>query len=616
MVKFSRRLIFSFLLVTNLLITNYGLLWAGWEIKKPDLGIGVDYNEGMWSSIWIRGNTLRLGFLMGNVPGRRVYQTETTLPNAITWSSSYVDQWGSDSPADRFGEFIGICENLDGNAWIINYEQIGAIFPKVKSSKKNGTWQPVQTIEQSAVFGEPCGEWAAISVYGSTYPWVAYYKYGGAVNYLKCAQFNGVDWSTFTVNSGDSFSYIDIAMSSDNRLFISYIQSNQVRLSFGTPSSGWSYDQNFYANSVKHTSIALDTGNTPFIALYDTLTGKLACLKRTGPAIFEVKDIEYVNAAGITDDERCAIAISTSNVIHIAYYDDEEQALKYAKCTDWNSGVFSIYTVTPSPAGKYCSIALYGEIPYISFYDPNGTNGGDIKYAKWTSEDSNTVTISYTSGGEVKIQPPTGEMRIYISPYTFTADMTLTITALTTLPVSNQPDVKLINIGLEMVTYRSEQPQKDITITMNYHDIDIFGYDENKLVIGYYDTAGNVWRPISSTPNPFENKVVGYTRHLSKFALLQVFSPPSIKDAYCYPSPARLSQGDTIKFAKFTSFAEVKILSPAGHILKTLHADQNGNIPPWDGWTDESGKIASGVYVVHASDEKGNLKIFKIMIIK
>jgi len=89
-----------------------------------------------------------------------------------------------------------------------------------------------------------------------------------------------------------------------------------------------------------------------------------------------------------------------------------------------------------------------------------------------------------------------------------------------------------------------------------------------------------------------------------------------LENAFCYPSPARLSQGQVINFKGFTSFAEVKILSPAGHILKTLKADQNGNIPPWDGQTDSSGKIASGVYVVHASDEKENLKIFKIMIIK
>ena len=233
------------------------------------------------------------------------------------------------------------------------------------------------------------------------------------------------------------------------------------------------------------------------------------------------------------------------------------------------------------------------------------------------SGEPNTVTISYATGGEVSITPLTGEMRIQISPFTFTTDITITVTALTTLPVSNQSDVKVINVGFEMTTSRSEQPQKPITITMNYRDMDVFGYDENKLVIGYYDDIAKMWKPEPSQPYPSENKVMCTTNHLSKFALLQVQpAPSSLDNAFCYPSPARLSQGQVINFKGFTSFAEVKILSPAGHILKTLKADQNGNIPPWDGQTDSSGKIASGVYVVHASDEKENLKIFKIMIIK
>ncbi|MBI5574335.1 MAG: T9SS type A sorting domain-containing protein [Elusimicrobia bacterium] len=89
-----------------------------------------------------------------------------------------------------------------------------------------------------------------------------------------------------------------------------------------------------------------------------------------------------------------------------------------------------------------------------------------------------------------------------------------------------------------------------------------------------------------------------------------------LDNAYCYPSPAKLSQGDTIKFAQFTSNATLKILSSAGQVIKELKADSNGVIQPWNGQTDDGAKLGSGVYVVHAKDNNGNKKIFKILVIK
>jgi hypothetical protein len=87
--------------------------------------------------------------------------------------------------------------------------------------------------------------------------------------------------------------------------------------------------------------------------------------------------------------------------------------------------------------------------------------------------------------------------------------------------------------------------------------------------------------------------------------------------AYCYPSPAYLSKGDTIHFALFPANAEISILLPSGNVIKKFTSDENGYIPPWDGSTDRDGKIGSGVYLVYI-DSPGctSKKLFKILILR
>ena len=89
-----------------------------------------------------------------------------------------------------------------------------------------------------------------------------------------------------------------------------------------------------------------------------------------------------------------------------------------------------------------------------------------------------------------------------------------------------------------------------------------------------------------------------------------------VKNAYCFPSPVRFSAGQKLYFANFSPDSTIYILSTAGNVLKELKADANGAVQAWDGITDNGDHIASGVYIVHAKDEKGNKKIFEIMVLK
>jgi hypothetical protein len=93
-------------------------------------------------------------------------------------------------------------------------------------------------------------------------------------------------------------------------------------------------------------------------------------------------------------------------------------------------------------------------------------------------------------------------------------------------------------------------------------------------------------------------------------------SNSSISNAVVYPTYANLSKGDKINFANFTPKAQLIVITLAGHVIKTLYADGIGDIPSWDGTVDGGGKAASGTYIVHASDNVGGHKIFKILLYK
>ncbi|MFC1546236.1 FlgD immunoglobulin-like domain containing protein [bacterium] len=128
----------------------------------------------------------------------------------------------------------------------------------------------------------------------------------------------------------------------------------------------------------------------------------------------------------------------------------------------------------------------------------------------------------------------------------------------------------------------------------------------------------------TSDPNPQNHVQIGLSRSES-FTLDEVTlswqkkAAEELKDAYCYPCPARLTTdgGDTIKFANLTANAEINILSPAGYIVKSLTADSSGSVlPSWDGKDDNGEMVGSGTYIVHIHDNKGNKKVFNILIIQ
>ena len=119
---------------------------------------------------------------------------------------------------------------------------------------------------------------------------------------------------------------------------------------------------------------------------------------------------------------------------------------------------------------------------------------------------SSTATVSTTEEKTITILPETGEIAVKIPAQTFSETVNVSVSTIT-VPSSDRETIKVTNIGIEITNDKGLQPQKEITITINYRDSDIVGFDESKLVICRYDETNKRWLPLSSTAYPDQNKI-------------------------------------------------------------------------------------------------------------
>ncbi len=135
-----------------------------------------------------------------------------------------------------------------------------------------------------------------------------------------------------------------------------------------------------------YPSLALDSNDKPHIAYYDQANGLLKYARKTGSE-WEIDTVDS-NHAGI----HISLALDSNDYPHISYIDGNAHTLKYARWTgsDWN-----IETLDPgSDVTSYTSLAIDGnDNPHISFYGENTTKPDplapsqfyfDLKYGRWT----------------------------------------------------------------------------------------------------------------------------------------------------------------------------------------------------------------------------------------
>ncbi|MDD5688591.1 MAG: fibronectin type III domain-containing protein [Elusimicrobia bacterium] len=206
------------------------------------------------------------------------------------------------------------------------------------------------------------------------------------------------------------------------------------------------------------------------------------------------------------------------------------------------------------------------------------------------------------------------EISVLVPKGAFSTTANLTLTSIE-VPESDKASVKVVGYGVEIVNDKNIQPVKEITITINYDDEAVVSYDESKLTLGWYDENNQRWVALPTTIYPDDNKVVGKSNHLSKFALLEsVATNGGIVKVYPSPfNPVKNVQGLTIE--GLTAGAVVKIYTVGGVLVRELIESGNSGKVVWDGKNDGGKGIASGVYIGFIENSTGVKKV-KIVVEK
>jgi phosphodiesterase/alkaline phosphatase D-like protein len=230
----------------------------------------------------------------------------------------------------------------------------------------------------------------------SDHPHISYYTWGGSLMYTY---WTGSSWDTTQIATGlkgANGPYPAESIGVHMRTSLKLDSSNNPHISFanyadpddGTLGYAFGDGSSFSLETADNTSktgwfasLALNTSGVPYISYYDYGNQDLKIAHRVGSDNWTSQTIDSTGDVG----RWTSIAIGSNNVIQVAYFDKTNNKIKYARY----DGSWTISDVTTaSQAGDMaCSIALdSGNNPRIAYYSAIST----LKYASlsgsWSSE--------------------------------------------------------------------------------------------------------------------------------------------------------------------------------------------------------------------------------------
>ncbi len=197
-------------------------------------------------------------------------------------------------------------------------------------------------------------------------------------------------WTISTIDSaGDVGPDTSIAIDSNNKVHISYVDNVNADLKYATNASGsWVVSTIDGAEGAVgiHSSIAIDSNNNVHISYYDTINGHLK-YATNALGSWEIFTIDSTGDVG----KYTSIAVDSNNKIHISYCDYTNFDLKYATNA---SGSWQTFVIdSTGDVGKYTSIGLdSNDNVHISYID--NTNW----YLKYATNASGLWTTSIVDG--------------------------------------------------------------------------------------------------------------------------------------------------------------------------------------------------------------------------
>lgn len=291
--------------------------------------------------------------------------------------------------AGDVGYFSSLARDASGNPHVSYYDWDNCALKYARSDDGGATW-PAGNIKVIAS-GKGVGASASLALDASGNPQVSYYdQAAGTVKYTR-SQDGGATWPAGNVRTVGSVGVV-----------------------------------------LTYTSLQVDPSGNPRIAYYDQAHGDLKYARSDdGGATWPAAYIRTVDSRG--DVGGCAsLALDASGTSTIAYYDWDNNALKYARSDDggttWPAGNVKVVDTSVGD-GHTCSISLALDPvgnPRVSYYDYIFDKSGSLKFARsddrgatWPAANIRTVDSGYDMGNYNSLAlDASGDPRVSYSAWT------------------------------------------------------------------------------------------------------------------------------------------------------------------------------------------------------
>ncbi|MCX7910951.1 MAG: hypothetical protein N2505_05165 [Endomicrobia bacterium] len=247
------------------------------------------------------------------------------------------------------------------------------------AKKLNNSWH-IQTVTTETAY------YNSIAVDSSGGVHISYYNL--ATQDLKYAKYDGVSWSTYTVESYPLSNervglYTSIVVDSSDNVHISYCYANDLTQSYILKYAKWdgiSWSTSALTTQEEavlgETSIAVSSSNKVYIVYFDSKNGDLNCVNWVEVGSFKGWRKERIEKVAECRD--VSLEISSDGRPCVSYLTRE--GLKYAKITSYG---WLIQTIESSESLIYGNVALAVDklgLPHISYTD---IQKNSLKYAVW-----------------------------------------------------------------------------------------------------------------------------------------------------------------------------------------------------------------------------------------
>ncbi len=289
--------------------------------------------------------------------------------------------------AGLVGEYNSLALGSDGLARLSYYDETNGDLKYARCLNENCTARNITVIDSANDVG---WRYTSIKIGSDGFARISYYDASGKdLKFARCLNEDCTSKNITVVESaGDKGQFSSLVLGADDFARISYYAISGGDLKFVRCTNADCSSKNITSVDTsgdvgKYTSVVLGSDGWARISYLHETNDDLK-FARCLNADCTSANITTVDSSGDVGSLKTSVSLGPDGLARISYFDDTNDDLKLARCTNDNCTTKVITAVdAPGNVGKYSSLAMHSDgFARVSYY-----GAGDLRYARCTNAD-------------------------------------------------------------------------------------------------------------------------------------------------------------------------------------------------------------------------------------